>query len=112
MYLPGRKLHWSVLAFLGAFILILLMVGWMYLIPAASAMQHADTTQKVYLRDTSRLLLAVVLVTLMCILIISFRVSRFFLPRPLNRRTRTQYIDAWAEAGRRLNIPDKKDEEK
>ena len=27
MYLPGRKLHWSVLAFLSAFLLILLLVG-------------------------------------------------------------------------------------
>jgi hypothetical protein len=105
MYLPGRKLHWSVLAFLSAFLLILLLVGWMYLIPAASAMEHADATQRVWLRDTSRLLLAAILVTLGGILVICFRVGRYFLPGPTSTRTKTRYVDAWAEAGRRMEIP-------
>lgn len=105
MFFPRRNLHWSVLAFLSAFMLILALAGWMYLIPAAAAMEHADATQRLWLRDTSRLMLAAILVTLGCILVICFRVGRFFLPRPLNRRTRTQYIDAWAEAGRRMQTP-------
>ena len=105
MYLPGRQLHWAVLAFLSAFALILVMLGWFYLIPTAAAMQHADTTQRLWLRDTSRLLLAVILFVLISILILSFRIGRFFIPRPTDRPTRTRYIDAWSEAGKRMPTP-------
>jgi hypothetical protein len=111
MYLPGRKLHWSVMAFLFSFLFILLLVGWMYLIPAAGAMEHADATQRVWLRDTSRLLLAAILVTLGGILMICFRVGQYFLPRPSNRPTQTRYVDAWEEAGRRLEVPPEDDDD-
>jgi hypothetical protein len=106
MYLPGRKLHWSVLGFLFIFVLVLLLVGWFYLIPAARAMENADPQQRVYLRDTSKLLLAVVLILLGSVLVLCFRIGQFFLPRPPTKRVRTNYVDAWAEAGKRMQIPD------
>lgn len=111
MELPGRKLHWSVLAFLSAFALILVMVGWFYLIPAADAMQRADATQRIWIRDTSIALMAIVLLILGGILVVSFRVGRFFQPGPTPPRTRTRYIDAWTESGKRMELPPKDDEE-
>ena len=35
-------------------------------------------------------------------LLLTFRISRFFFPRPTAPRTHTKVVDAWTEAGQRL----------
>jgi hypothetical protein len=110
----GRGLHWSVFAFLAGFAIILALVTWGYLIPAADAAKpmFGATTVPVdrkkdlaQLRAVSWLLLAVVLVVLGGLLVLTFRVGWFFFPRPTVKRTQTRYVDAWAEAGRRVEAP-------
>jgi len=40
-------------------------------------------------------------------LMMTFRIGRFFFPRPGNSaRVKTTYVDAWTEAGRRLDTGD------
>ena len=44
-----------------------------------------------------------VLFVLFAGLLLSFRVGRFFFPRPTPApRRRTEYVDAWVESGRRM----------
>ena len=38
-------------------------------------------------------------------LLIAFRIGRFFIPRPVAGRKKTEYVDAWAESGRRMGTP-------
>ena len=47
----------------------------------------------------------VILVILVAGLILTFRVGRMFFPRATGPRTRTKYVDVWAESGRRLEVP-------
>jgi hypothetical protein len=57
------------------------------------------------------LLMCVLLIILLVGLLISFRISRFFFPRPTDVRTRTKVVDAWAEAGKRLEEKAPEEEE-
>ncbi|HYO11405.1 MAG TPA: hypothetical protein VER17_20740 [Tepidisphaeraceae bacterium] len=52
-----------------------------------------------------RLLLMVVLFVLFAGLVLTFRFGRLFFPRTPPPRTRTQYVDAWAEAAKRVQVP-------
>ena len=67
------------------------------------AAQDATPGQKRELAAFSRLLLAIVLFILCVGILMIFRVRRFFFPRASAKRQKTEYIDAWAEAGKRLN---------
>lgn len=96
----NRLLVASVAFTIGATTVIVLAVR-MYLLPAYNAWKQADPRQRDLLSASSALLLAVVLVVLLLLLIAAFGVRRYFFPGPSARRTRTRYVDAWAEAGRR-----------
>lgn len=85
---------------LGAATVIFLTVR-MYLLPAYHAWRRADPRQRDLLSASSALLLALVLVLLLLLLVAAFGVRRYFFPGPSSQRTRTRYIDAWTEAGRR-----------
>jgi hypothetical protein len=98
--------HWGILVFLIAFVALLLLVSFGYLIPAMDAARTADRAGKFKLVATSRLLLAVVLFVLFMGLMMTFNVRRFFFPRETPKRTRTQYVDAWTEAGKRVELDD------
>ena len=52
------------------------------------------------------LLFALVLVILISGLILTFRIGRFFFPRPSGPRVQTKHVDAWAEAGKRAKLAD------
>lgn len=88
---------------LGAATVIFLTVR-MYLLPAYHAWRQADPRQRDLLSASSALLLAVVLVVLLLLLVAAFGIRRYFFPPPQSRRTRTKYVDAWAEAGRRASL--------
>src|SRR5689334_929012 len=38
-------------------------------------------------------------------LILTFRIGRFFFPRKTGPRVQTKYVDAWQEAGKRMETP-------
>lgn len=99
---------WSVLIFLLGFFLLLIVVSKMFLIPALQAAQGATDAERQRLSAYSALVLAVVLFCLCVGLLMTFRIGKFFFPRPGGPRVKTQYIDAWAEAGKRMSPPDEK----
>ena len=44
-------------------------------------------------------------------LMMTFRIGRFFFPRSTPPPAKTQYVDAWAESGTRISVPDEQDED-
>jgi hypothetical protein len=106
---PARsgRTYWAVLVFLIGFTILLVGVGSYYLIPAMDAAISPGVTakEKRTLMAVSRLMLAVVLFVLFAGLLLTFRVGRFFFPRKSPPRIHTQYVDAWAEAGKRMQPP-------
>jgi len=107
-FLSGRTIP-AVLAFLLMFAIVLVLVSDMYLLPAMSAAKDANPAEKARLAAYSRLLLAVVLFVLFVGLLLTFRIGRFFFPKPQSPPVKTKYIDAWTEAGKRLDM-EKKEE--
>ena len=99
----GRTV-WAVLAFLLLFAGLLLLVADLYLLPALSAYPHVSPAAQRKMSADALLLMALMLVILLCGLLLTFRVGRFFFPRPTHRPTPTKYVDAWAEAGRRAEV--------
>ena len=102
---------WSVLVFLVGFAALIVVVSYYFLFPAMEAASGHGVTdvEKRRLVAYSRLLLAVVLFVLFAGLVMTFRIGRFFFPRPTPPRTQTNYVDAWAESGRRVDVPPKAD---
>jgi type II secretory pathway component PulF len=98
-----------VLIFLAAFAVGLVMLSQGYLMPALRAFfeakQQGDKAGAKAISATSALLLAVILVILVTGMILTFRVGRMFFPRGAGPRTRTKYVDVWAESGKRLEVP-------
>jgi hypothetical protein len=70
----------------------------------------ADSIARKQLAAISALVLAIILTCLLAILMLVLRPGRFFLPRKSEPKVRTKYVDAWAEAGQRMELP--KEEEK
>lgn len=102
----GRS-YWAVLAFLLGFAILLVGVLWYYLVPAMEAARSKGITivEKRTLVAYSRLVLMVVLLVLFSGLVLTFRVGRFFIPRKSSPRVKTKYVDAWSEAGKRMEPP-------
>src|SRR5437588_13063277 len=92
----------SAIAFLFGFAVLLIALCYYYLLPAFEALKHATPADKTRLRAWSALLLALTLFILISGLILTFRVGRFFFPRPSTPRVQTKHVDAWAEAGKRV----------
>jgi len=103
---PGRT-YWAILAFLIGFTILLIGVCSYYLVPAMDAATSPGITpkEKRTLMAVSRLMLFVVLFVVFSGLLLTFRVGRFFFPRKSAPRTQTNYVDAWAEAGKRMQPP-------
>jgi hypothetical protein len=102
---------WAMMLFLLGFGALLFVVTDYYLIPAIDAAKHATPSQKRFLVAASWLLLSVVLFILLVGIGLTFRIRRFFFPTNETReRTRTQYVDAWAESARRMKDVDLEDE--
>lgn len=100
---------WAFLAFLFGFTVLLIFICYWYLFPALRAAANATPQEKKTLSAHAALLLAIVLVILLAGITLTFRVGRFFFPRATPKRHRTSYVDAWAEAGRRAETPQRPD---
>jgi hypothetical protein len=106
----GRSIA-AVLGFLVLFAILVILVSKFYLMPGIIAAQHATHAHRRKLAAQALLLMCVLLIILLVGLLISFRISRFFFPRPTGPRTRTKVVDAWAEAGKRMEEESPEEEE-
>lgn len=89
---------------------ILFLVTDIFLIPAMQVAKGADATARRQLAAISALVLAIILTSLLAILFLVLRPGRFFLPRK-HEKVRTRYVDAWAEAGQRMEVPQENEED-
>jgi hypothetical protein len=107
-----KRTLWAMAAFLLGFAILILIVTHYYLLPAMEAARGADVSGRRQLSAFSTLLLAVVLFVLLVGLAMTFRVHRFFFPRPSSPPPpRTPHVDAWAESARRVPTPPPMDDE-
>lgn len=105
-------IHWSAIAFLVVFACLALAVAYFTIRPGAAAASDATVEEKRQLVAWFRLLLAVLLFILFAGLAVTFRFGRLLFPRPSSPRVKTQYVDAWAESAKRVEVPpDEKDGE-
>ena len=100
----GRTYVAVIVYFVAFALLVFALVKW-YLLPGLRAAQYADAKGREGLAANALLVLIVVLFALLAGLVLTFRVSRFFFPRPTPPRRQTQYTDAWAESAKRLQTP-------
>jgi hypothetical protein len=103
--------RWSALIFLAVFSVLVIIVAYYTIAPGMEAARDATAQEKRTLVAWYRLLLAVLLFILFAGLVITFRFGRLFFPRPSAPRVKTQYVDAWAESAKRINIDHAEDEE-
>ena len=105
---PART-QWQVLAFLLAFTAGLIALTHYYVLPASrsflQAKKDGDQHGQHAITATSALLLAVVIFILIAGLALTFRFGRLFFPRNAPPRSKTQYVDAWAESAKRMEVP-------
>jgi predicted PurR-regulated permease PerM len=103
----GRSII-AVLIFLSLFCGLLALVVLFYINPVLEQASHLSRTDPEQLRKrhaiaANAMLVLMLMLTLLVVgLLMTFRISRFFFPRPTPPRIRTKVIDAWAEAGKRL----------
>ena len=103
--LRGGRSPAAVVVFLALFAILLVFVCQFYLIPTLQVVKSASHAERMKMAAYARLILAILLFILFAALSITFRFGRFFFPRPQPPRTKTQYVDAWAEAGKRASTP-------
>jgi hypothetical protein len=101
---------WALVLFLLGFFALLVIVSRYYLLPAFAVLEGATPSERKWLSAASMLLMSVVLFTVIVGLILVFRVRRYFAPPP-STRTKTQYIDAWAESAKRMEDAPPQEEE-
>ena len=107
-------IRWSALVFLFVFTILLIAVASYVLVPGFEAIQDKQQLtdeEKRSLQAWYRLLLFILLFILFAGLVLTFRFGRLFFPRATAPRTRTQYVDAWAESARRMEVPPKDSDE-
>jgi hypothetical protein len=91
-----------VIAYLLGFVVLLLLLIHFFLNPAYDAAKNAPPEGLRKLKAVGMIMLMLTLVYLLIGLILTFRIGRFFFPRPPTPRVRTPHVDIWAEAGKRL----------
>lgn len=101
---PGRTLT-AVVVYLVLFGLVVAGVSWFYLLPALNKAHAASPEEKKRLAGQALLVMIVVLFVLLAGLVLTFRVGRFFFPRPVAPRRKTEYVDAWSESAKRMKTP-------
>jgi|SRR5579884_1606260 len=98
------RLATGLIAYLIGFAVLLAFISHYYLLPALAAAKTATPAEKRILVAHSRLILAIFLIVLLVGLFLTFRVARFFFPRPPRQNKPTTYPDAWSESARRLRL--------
>jgi hypothetical protein len=106
----GRTLV-GVVAFFVLFTVLLLMVYKFYTIPWIAEAQHASKSHLRKMSAEALLLMCVLLAILFAGLLVTFRISRFFVQPPAQKRCPTKVVDAWGEAGKRMGEQPAKDED-
>jgi heme/copper-type cytochrome/quinol oxidase subunit 2 len=100
-----RRSMWAMVAYLAGFAVLITFIAWYYLIPAMDAARNATPGQRQQLSAYSLLLMAIILLIVFVGIVLTFRVSRFFFPRPPHAPpARTKYVDAWAESAKRFDV--------
>ena len=101
---------WAVLLFCAGFAVLISFVAFYYLMPAMEAAVGATPRQRRGLAAYAWLLMSLVLLVSFVGLIMTFRIGRFFFPRSTPPPAKTKYVDAWAESGKRLPVPESDDD--
>ncbi len=110
--LRGGRSVAGVIGFFVLFTLLLLLVYRFYMIPWIAEAQHATKSHLRKMSAEALLLMCVLLAILFSGLLVTFRISRFFVEPSSGKRSSTKVVDAWTEAGKRLeNDPPADDEE-
>ncbi|HEY7090356.1 MAG TPA: hypothetical protein VH518_19830 [Tepidisphaeraceae bacterium] len=110
MHRPARSI-WAMIFFLAGFTALIILVSHYFLIPALLASNGATAEEKRHLQAFATLLLTIVLFMLGVGIVLVLRVKRFFVSGPASTRQKTQYVDAWAEAGKRARADEEPAEE-
>ena len=105
-------IRWSALVFLLLFSIFVIVIAYYTVIPGMEAAKDASPQEKRTLVAWYRLLLFVLLFILFAGMVITFRFGRLFFPRAGSQRIKTEYVDAWAESAKRVEVPpaDEKDQ--
>jgi hypothetical protein len=106
----GRTLV-GVIGFFVLFTILLLMVYKFYTIPWIAEAKHASKSHLRKMSAEALLLMCVLLAILFSGLLVTFRISRFFVSPPGGKRSQTKVVDAWSEAGRRMEDRPTEDDE-
>lgn len=110
---PNRtptRTYVGIVVYLLLFLFVLVVVWGVYLRPALEAASRASPEERRQLAASAWLMMVVVLVVLFGLLVVIFRVGRFFLPRQAAQpRRKTEYVDAWAESAKRMQTPPRED---
>lgn len=100
------RIHWGTFVFLILFVILLVVVARYALVPGLAAIEGNPTTKESNaIVAWYRLVLFVLLFILFVGIVLTYRFGRLFFPRPTEPRTKTQYTDAWAESGKRMQVP-------
>jgi hypothetical protein len=92
----------GVVGFFVLFTVLLLLVYKFYMVPWIAEAQHASKPHLRKMSAEALLLMCVLLAILLSGLLVTFRISRFFVEPPSGKRSQTKVVDAWSEAGKRL----------
>jgi uncharacterized membrane protein len=103
-YLRYWRGPWALSVFLVGYLVLLMVISHYYLLPAAESWRNATPAERRLLSASSALLLSVVLLIVIVGLLLVLRVRRYF-QIPPRERDKTQYIDAWSESARRMQVP-------
>jgi hypothetical protein len=101
----GRSV-WAFVGFLGLFCILLVLVTKLYLLRALTDFNGADERGRKIIGLHALLMMFLLLVILGLSLILIFRVGRYFFPQRYRKFEKTNYTDAWAEAGKRMKPPE------
>ena len=99
------------IVFLVCFTVLLIVICYVYLFPALQAMKGADDEGKRKLKAWAALLETLLLFILFAGLALTVKFGRFFFPGPDQVRTKTKHVDAWAEAGKRMELDKPNDDD-
>jgi hypothetical protein len=101
----GRSV-WAFVGFLGLFCALLVLVTKVYLLRTLTDFNGADEKGKRIIALHAMLLMSLLLVILGLSLVLIFRIGRYFFPARYKKPEKTEYTDAWAEAGKRMKPPE------
>jgi hypothetical protein len=92
--------------FLGLFCILLVLVTKLYLLRALTDFNGADERGRKIIGLHALLMMFLLLVILGLSLVLIFRVGRYFFLQRYRKFEKTNYTDAWAEAGKRMKPPE------